>query len=106
MLLKERVGNYRGKAKIKNFITVDLDLEASINENGDITINTMAPIVGKVSHTLSLGSYFDSDIYEMDFNGSIFLIKFNDNKFIEVNLPEKINGSLIITRDVILYRVK
>lgn len=105
MLLKDRNGIYRGKAKAKNFISFDLDIEANISENGDITVNTLAPIVGKIKHTISLGENYDKDDYRMNFENVYFDIKFNDNKFIEISLPEKIMGSIILTRDIILNKV-
>lgn len=105
MLLKDRNGIYKGKATIKNFIKLDIDLEAIISEQGDITVNTLAPIVGKLSHSISLGSDYDKDDYNMKFNEDNFYIKFNSNESIDIELPENIRGSLIVTRNVTLNRV-
>lgn len=105
MLLKERNGVYRGKAKVKNFISFDLDIEATISLNGDITVNTLAPIVGKISHTISLGEDYDKDNYSMNFDNINFNIKFNSNESIDIELPEQINKSIILTRNITLNRV-
>ncbi|EKV58168.1 hypothetical protein [Brachyspira hampsonii] len=105
MLLKDRNGLYRGKATIKNFLTFDIDLEALVDENGDIKVTTTAPIVGKISHSISLGASYDKDDYDMKFGEDIFHIHFDSNNSIEIELPEKINGSFIVTRNVILNRV-
>ena len=105
MLLKERSGVYKGNAKVKNFLSFDLDIEANISSNGDITVNTLAPIVGKISHTISLGADYDKDDYDMEFGSDVFHIKFNSNTSINIELPEKINGSFIVTRNVTLERV-
>ena len=104
MLLKDRNGLYRGKATIKNFLSFDIDIEALIDVNGDIKVTTIAPIVGKISHSISLGADYDKDDYDMKFGNDIFHIKFNSNDSIEIDLPEKINGSLIVTRNIILTR--
>ncbi|MCZ9838332.1 hypothetical protein OFR22_02970 [Brachyspira hyodysenteriae] len=104
MLLKDRNGLYRGKATIKNFLTFDIDIEALIDEKGDIKVTTIAPIVGKISHSISLGSDYDKDEYDMKFGDDTFHIKFDSNNSIEIELPEKINGSLIVTRNVTLSR--
>lgn len=104
MLLKDRNGLYRGKATIKNFLTFDIDIEALIDEKGEIKVSTIAPIVGKISHSISLGSDYDKDEYDMKFGEDTFHIKFDSNKSIEIELPEKINGSLIVTRNVTLSR--
>ena len=105
MLLKDRNGLYRGNATIKNFLSFDIDIEALVDEKGDIKVSTIAPIIGKISHSISLGSDYDKDDYDMKFGEDIFHIKFDSNNSIEINLPEKINGSLIVTRNVILNRV-
>ena len=105
MLLKDRNGLYRGKATIKNFLSFDIDIEALVDEKGDIKVTTIAPIVGKIRHSISLGADYDKDDYDMKFGDDIFHIKFDSNNSIEIELPEKINGSLIVTRNVILYRV-
>ncbi|WP_297204892.1 hypothetical protein [uncultured Brachyspira sp.] len=105
MLLKERSGVYKGNAKVKNFLSFDLDIEANISSNGDITVNTLAPIVGKISHTISLGADYDKDDYSMNFEKVNFDIKFNSDKSIDIMLPEKINGSIILTRNITLNRV-
>ncbi len=105
MLLKERNGIYRGKAKIKNFLSFDIDIEAIINEEGDIKVSTFAPIVGKISHTVSLDADYDKEDYSMKFGDDVFYIKFDSNNSINVELPENINGSLIITRNISLDRV-
>ena len=104
MLLKDRNGLYKGKATIKNFLSFDIDIEALIDVNGDIKVTTIAPIVGKISHSISLGADYDKDDYDMKFGNDIFHIKFNSNDSIEIDLPEKINGSLIVTRNIILTR--
>ncbi|WPC22995.1 hypothetical protein N4239_08575 [Brachyspira hyodysenteriae] len=104
MLLKDRNGLYKGKATIKNFLTFDIDIEALVDEKGDIRVTTVAPIVGKISHSISLGSDYDKDHYDMQFGDDIFHIKFDSNTAIEIELPEKINGSLIVTRNVVLNR--
>ena len=104
MLLKDRNGLYRGEATIKNFLSFDIDIEALIDVNGDIKVTTIAPIVGKISHSISLGADYDKDDYDMKFGNDIFHIKFNSNDSIEIDLPEKINGSLIVTRNIILTR--
>ena len=98
-------GVYKGKATIKNFVKLDIDLEAIISEQGDITVNTLAPIVGKLSHSISLGSDYDRDDYNMKFNEDNFYIKFNSNESIDIELPKNISGSLIVTRNVTLNRV-
>ncbi|CRF35442.1 hypothetical protein BRSU_2657 [Brachyspira suanatina] len=104
MLLKDRKGLYRGNATIKNFLSFDIDIEALIDEKGEIKVSTIAPIVGKISHSISLGSDYDKDNYDMKFGEDIFHIKFNSNNSIEIELPEKISGSLIVTRNVTLNR--
>ena len=83
----------------------DIDIEALVDEKGDIKVTTIAPIVGKISHSISLGSDYDKDDYDMKFGEDIFHIKFDSNNSIEIELPEKINGSLIVTRNVVLNRV-
>ena len=105
MLLKDRNGLYRGKATIRNFLSFDIDIEALVDEKDDIKVSTIAPIVGKISHSISLGSDYDKDDYDMKFGDDIFHIKFDSNNSIEIDLPEKINGSLIVTRNVVLNRV-
>lgn len=105
MLLKDRNGLYRGKATIKNFLSFDIDLEALIDTEGNINVTTIAPIVGKISHSISLGADYDKDNYDMKFGDDIFHIKFDSNNSIEIELPEKISGSLIVTRNVILNRI-
>ena len=105
MLLKDRNGFYKGKAKVKNFLSFDLDIEANISLNGDITVNTLAPIVGKISHTIALGADYDKDDYKMNFEDVNFNIKFNSNESIDIDLPEQIRNSLILTRNITLNRV-
>ncbi|WP_300366298.1 hypothetical protein [Brachyspira sp.] len=105
MLLKDRNGIYRGKAKIKNFLSFDIDIEAIINENGNIEVTTFAPIVGKISHSISLDANYDKEEYSMQFGNDIFEIKFNSNDSINIELPENIKGSVIVTRNVVLYRI-
>ena len=105
MLLKYRNGVYKGNATVANFIKLEIEIEAVISEQGDITVNTFAPIVGKLSHTISLGSDYDKDEYVMKFKDDDFYIKFDSNKSINIQLPEKISGSAIVTRDVVLNRV-
>lgn len=105
MLLKERKGIYRGNAKIKNFLSFDIDIEAIIDDNGNITVSTIAPMVGKISHSISLGGDYDKDYYDMQFGEDIFHIKFDSDNSIHIELPENIKGSLIVTRNVVLNRV-
>ncbi|WP_297296749.1 hypothetical protein [uncultured Brachyspira sp.] len=105
MLLKERAGVYKGKITIKTFLTLDIDIDVVITEDGNITTATVAPIVGKISHSIALGADYDKDDYDMEFGSDVFHIKFNSNTSISIELPEKINGSFIVTRNVTLERV-
>ncbi|MDA1470265.1 hypothetical protein OGZ02_15945 [Brachyspira hyodysenteriae] len=52
-----------------------------------------------------MGSDYDKDDYNMKFNEDNFYIKFNSNESINIELPENISGSLIVTRNVTLNRV-
>lgn len=105
MLLKERAGVYKGKITIRSFLKLDIDIDVVITEEGNITTTTIAPIVGKITHSIALGADYDKDDYSMEFGSDVFYIKFNSNNSINIELPEKINGSLIATRNVTLDRV-
>ena len=60
-----KIENEYLQEELKNKVITEVkDIEALVDEKGDIKVTTIAPIVGKISHSISLGADYDKDDYD------------------------------------------
>ena len=105
MTLKERAGRYKGSTeiKIRPITTIKVNIDVNIHEDGNINTSYNA-VIKKEAVTFNLDPNLQDNSIDISISGINIHANFNENKSININLPNTISGLKIVQTNVTLQR--